>query len=460
MQCKKCKGKFEPPENINLTNCPFCQELLQDTINYVPHSYEDRILKIIEDKGELIYTKKEFIGLIMDFFPNDDFGRLLISIISKKGALYIYNLKEFRENELQNKYNQVVDLIAKETFISKDVITPAVNLLCFGLGLKIQNQILNQVQNQNQVQVQNQNQTVQPTQATNIQSNSQNFISKDGILIKYLGKDSIISIPNDITSISRSSFKDYTNLKEVTIPESVKFIGDSAFEGCTSLTNIIIPTSIKEIGGGMFYGCTSLNQIVIPNSIKEIGYSSFKDCTNLTQISFPNSVTTISGRAFENCSKLTYVIIPNSVTEIGYNVFLNTTWFTSLREKFNVVGAGILLKYVGNDNKIIIPNTVNSIYDSVFINCSTITEVTIPNSVTIIGDNAFKNCTNLKEVTIPNSVTKIGNNAFEGCINLSKINIPASVVDIGKSAFLGCEVLPEDVNKKIASTNPNPFDLW
>ena len=41
--------------------------------------------------------------------------------------------------------------------------------------------------------------------------------------------------------------------------------------------------------------------------------------------------------------------------------------------------------------------------------------VTIPNSVTSIGDRAFYECTSLTSVTIPSSVTGIGDNAFHGC---------------------------------------------
>ncbi len=44
--------------------------------------------------------------------------------------------------------------------------------------------------------------------------------------------------------------------------------------------------------------------------------------------------------------------------------------------------------------------------------CDGLTSVTIPNSVTSIGDEAFYDCTSLTNVTIPNSVTSIG----DGCV--------------------------------------------
>jgi hypothetical protein len=46
---------------------------------------------------------------------------------------------------------------------------------------------------------------------------------------------------------------------------------------------------------------------------------------------------------------------------------------------------------------------------------------TIPNSVTTIGDLAFQNCSNLISITIPSSATTIGNVAFEGCSSLRNV---------------------------------------
>ena len=86
--------------------------------------------------------------------------------------------------------------------------------------------------------------------------------------------------------------------------------------------------------------------------------------------------------------------------------------------------------------EIIIPNSVTTIGDYGFSECSSLTSVTIPNSVTSIGECAFYHCSSMTSVTIGNSVESIGEQAFGGC-DLTSITIPSSVASIGYYAF-GC----------------------
>ena len=108
--------------------------------------------------------------------------------------------------------------------------------------------------------------------------------------------------------------------------------------------------------------------------------------------------------------------IPNSVTSIGECAFYQCTGLASVE----------------------IPNSVKSIGDNAFSGCSGLTSVEIPNSVTSIGDSAFSGCTGLTSLTIGNSVESIGYAAFAGCEGLTSLTIPNSVTSIGDHAFYGC----------------------
>lgn len=87
-------------------------------------------------------------------------------------------------------------------------------------------------------------------------------------------------------------------------------------------------------------------------------------------------------------------------------------------------------KHIRKDiTKIIIPDSVTSIENYVFYNCSSLTNVTIPESVISIGSGAFMNCNGLTSVTIPDSVTSIGEEAFYNCYGLINITFKGKTLE-------------------------------
>ncbi len=100
-----------------------------------------------------------------------------------------------------------------------------------------------------------------------------------------------------------------------------------------------------------------------------------------------------------------------------------------------------------------IGNSVTSIGDNAFNNCSRLTgTLTIPNSVTSIGDYAFCNCSELTNLSMSNTVTSIGDYAFNGCSSLTGIvSLPKTLTAIGVQAF-GNDPTIEEV--KCAATIP------
>ncbi|KNY30098.1 leucine-rich repeat protein [Pseudobacteroides cellulosolvens] len=109
------------------------------------------------------------------------------------------------------------------------------------------------------------------------------FIVMNNVLLSYVGSalNSSVTVPDGITSIGYSAFKNRTDLKTITIPNSVKSVEDFAFSGCTNLTNITVPDSVTNIASYAFQDCKNLAIISIPNSVNSIGNSAFANDKNL-----------------------------------------------------------------------------------------------------------------------------------------------------------------------------------
>ena len=77
---------------------------------------------------------------------------------------------------------------------------------------------------------------------------------------------------------------------------------------------------------------------------------------------------------------------------------------------------------------------------------SCLTSITIPNSVTSIGEYAFSECSILTSITIPDSVTSIGRNAFSYCRSLTSIRFQDMSPLCGNLDFRNCALEAEDID--------------
>ena len=280
-----------------------------------------------------------------------------------------------------------------------------------------------------------------------------------------------ISGTGDIPDYSVSYVPWYSrrsSIKTVIIENGVTSIGDYAFRYCASITSITISSSVTSIGPYALSNCTSLTSITIPVGLISIGDSAFSACRSLTSIIVDNNnpcYSSIDGNLYNKNKTvlIQYAIgktstnfeIPNSVTSISNNAFYDCS---SLEN-------------------IIIPDSVTRIDDFAFYNCSSLTNIIIPSSVTCIGKYAFNDCGSLTSIIvdnsnpkyssldgnlyskdktvliqyasgktradfeIPNSVTSLGEFAFCYSDSLTSITIPSSVTSIGDYAFHNCSSL-------------------
>ena len=234
--------------------------------------------------------------------------------------------------------------------------------------------------------------------------------------------DGVVTIPEEITSIGFSAFKDCSNLTKINLPEGVTSIGFGTFQGCSSLTKINIPEGVTEIGYCAFDGCSNLTEINIPEGVTEIMDCAFYGCSSLTEINLPEGVIEIGSCAFYGCSSLTKINLPAGVTKIGGSAFEGCSSLTEIEisEGVTKIG-GLAFKY-----------------------CSSLTKINLSEEVTEIGSCAFEGCSSLTEITIPEEVKRIGFRAFEGCSSLTEITILKRVPEIEEDIFKGCVCLRQE----------------
>ena len=221
--------------------------------------------------------------------------------------------------------------------------------------------------------------------------------------------------------------KGNVELKEYTVRKGTRVICDYAFGDCNSLTSLTLPSSLQSIGGGAFEGCSSLTSLTFPSSLQSIGDGAFWGCSSLTSLTLPSSLQSIEGGAFTGCTSLRSVICNQFYKVIGQMLLSSD-------------GTQVIA-YWGKNSEVTIPEGVQSIGNSAFYDCNSLTSLTLPSSLQSIGDWAFGWCSSLTSLTLPSSLQSIGDWAFYDCSSLTSLTLPSSLQSIGQEAFDYCNSL-------------------
>lgn len=274
--------------------------------------------------------------------------------------------------------------------------------------------------------------------------------------------DSDIILPESVKTIGEGAFRNCTSLHSYTIPNHVITVGNYAFKNCTRLTNVVIMPSVTSIGNYAFQGCSALTSIVIPANVTSIGNYAFYGCTAMTGVTIEESETTLSvGYGSSNGQGYgLFYDCPLKSVFIGRSLNYSTSSFDGYSPF--AYNATLAKAHFGNPVKSIqenlfygCPSLKTLVYNSqcrpttiskyAFFGCSALTESDIhyPESVITIENGAFMNCTSLQGYTIPNHVTTVGDYTFQNCTRLASMVIKPSVTSIGNSVFNGCTAMTE-----------------
>lgn len=202
--------------------------------------------------------------------------------------------------------------------------------------------------------------------------NAEDFEITDGVLVKYNGRDTEVTIPAGVTAIGDRAFFN-SRVQSVTVPAGVVSIGESAFESCSSLSSISLPAGLTEIKDLAFRECGKLEAVALPEGLAHIGEEALAHCPLLSSIAFPSTLTSIGDYAFTDSAALASASLPDSVASLGVGVFSG---------------------------------------------CPLLESVTLPQNLTVLPKETFQGCASLEAITLSAHVAEIGENAFQGCQNL------------------------------------------
>lgn len=275
-----------------------------------------------------------------------------------------------------------------------------------------------------------------------------------------------VTFPSTLKKIS--GFYGFSNIRELEIPEGVTSL-EFAFEGCEKLASVVLPASLREMDSASFGSCPELMSIAFRSDnpvfecVDNVIFS--KDLTELLWFScgrggeyqIPMGTKKLAGNAFGYNPNLTRVTVPESVETLPESVFwgcyalqvIDIPASVSSIEEYALPGWG--------DLKTVRIDPANAWYESIDgipYEKATHTMVVYPSahgaSYTVEAgteriSDVFSYNRMLESIILPQSVTEIDEGAFSGCTSLERISLPMGLKEIPSRAFDDCFMLADIV---------------
>lgn len=156
------------------------------------------------------------------------------------------------------------------------------------------------------------------------------FHIKEGVLLRYLGKNNNIIVPDGVTEIGSNPFKGCSMIENIKIPKTVEKISCIDFD-CCFVKHIEVdednPKYYTRDGLLVDRETQTLvwayagNTIPSDGSVKKIGANAFCGRTDIRVITIPDVVSTIDSEAFRCCYRLKKVKVPDAVVGDAQRIF-------------------------------------------------------------------------------------------------------------------------------------------
>ena len=236
-----------------------------------------------------------------------------------------------------------------------------------------------------------------------------NFRLSGTILLRYLGEESRVVVPEGITRIGAEAFAGKEAIDRVILPESLAEIGAEAFRDCLLLQSISFPEGLCRIGAGAFEHCVKLLRVNLPSGLSQVEERTFRHCLALHEVTLPKGLRKIGEGAFYGCISLKKLAFPERLEEIGELAFYRCD---SLKE-------------------VHLPAATERVQSLAFAK-SGVRRVQIAGSGQAFGRDVFGSCPKLKTMVLEERVLHIADKLAYGCTALERVILPEQLQSIGQ----------------------------
>ena len=256
-----------------------------------------------------------------------------------------------------------------------------------------------------------------------------------------------------IIGIKDGAFVYASGVEKVYISKNITTIEAGAFVNCNSIKSLEVSSenqyfsakdgSLYSKSMDTFIFCPeAITSIIIPSSVKHLADRAFYR-SSIKEIVLQDGLKTIGTECFSKTKQLTDLIMPDTVTSIGESVFIYAAKIKNVKLSASLTTLPKLtFSLCPLIKEITVPGNIKVVDEQAITDNDYLEKVTFENGVESIGEWSVIRNTFLKEVVLPTTLKTIAANAFNSNDHLTTVTLPEGLTSIGDNAFALCPTLP------------------
>lgn len=303
------------------------------------------------------------------------------------------------------------------------------------------------------------------------------LIKRTNILLSVKNTNSVLWVPDGISTICEKAFKNNDNYRTVVMAPTVQCIRTEAFQNSSIEEIQLEGCNLTDIWDRCFMQ-TKLRTIDLSEQkyLTSIRFGTFQDCKELVSLRASPSVQYIDESAFEGCSKLTVIegefsellrirsmsfaytnlstfYIPPLLEKLDFKAFWETPieyFYVGKDNNEFLSNDGVLFSNTANALKLypvanrrkeyVLPESVVSIQIGAFMGAVFLEKIIFPSSLSSILSFALSN-TSIKILKFNSEITLLSEGSFANNRNLIYVNLSTSIKILPKRLFANCTSL-------------------